>query len=334
VSAATDNGVGEATADALDFAGAMAPMVVAVRSGLRESVHVGAGVAFGPDGTVIATLGDPDLVVYPRSCLKPLQADAMVAFGLDLPDDQLAVACASHDGSDTHLAVVRSILSDHDLTEDDLENTPARPYGAAARSAARAAGVAPSAIQQNCSGKHAAMLATCRVNDWPTAGYVARDHPLQRAIVEHLRGLGASVAHVGVDGCGAPTHAVTLRDLARAYASLAVGRADVARAMASHPDLVGGPGRDVSLWMRAIDGLMAKEGAAGVMAAALPDGRAVVFKVADGSDVARRSVTPQALREVGIDVDIAAPDTVRDTVVPVLGHGEPVGRFEPLGWSR
>ena len=126
---------------------------------------------------------------------------------------------------------------------------------------------------------------------------------------------------------------MTLTDLARAYATLAGERARVARAMVAHPDLVGGPDRDVSQWMRAIDGLMAKEGAAGVMAAALPDGRALAFKVADGSDVARRSVTPQALREAGVDVDRVAPEVLRNAVVPVLGHGEPVGQFEPVGWS-
>ena len=165
----------------------MEPIAVATRSGMDESVHHGAGVALDRDGAVVAAVGDPELVVYPRSCLKPLQAHAMVGIGLELTDAQLAVACASHDGSPMHLDAVRSILARYGLDEADLANTPARPAGAAARAAARAAGVEPSPLQQNCSGKHAAMLATCRVNGWPTDGYLDRDHPLQAAITVGIR---------------------------------------------------------------------------------------------------------------------------------------------------
>ena len=148
-----------------------------------------ATVAIDPGGAVRASIGDPDLVVYPRSCLKPMQAHAMVAAGLELDDRQLAVACASHDGSPAHLDVVRSILERYDLAESDLRNTPARPYGAAARTAARNAGIEPSALQQNCSGKHAAMLATCRVNGWSIDDYLDQHHPVQTAITNGVEGL-------------------------------------------------------------------------------------------------------------------------------------------------
>lgn len=314
------------------FDGGVAPIAVADRSGLEESAHHGAGVAL-VDERVVAGVGDPDLVVYPRSCLKPLQADAMIALGLDVPDDQLAVACASHDGADVHLRTVVELLAAHGLTEADLDNTPARPVGAAARSAARVAGVEPSSLQQNCSGKHAAMLATCVVNGWPTAGYVDPGHPLQEAITAHVGALGCRVTHVGVDGCGAPTHAFGLRDLAAAFTVVARPGSRVAQAMRSRPDLVAGEDRDVTAWIRACPGLVAKEGAAGVMAAALPDGRAVAFKIADGSDVARRAVVPAALRAVGIDVDAVAPDAVRAARVPVFGHGREVGTLRALDWA-
>ena len=315
------------------FDGRLGPIAVATRSGLEESVHHGAGVAIG-DGRTLATIGDPDLVVYVRSCLKPMQAHAMLGVGLELTDEQLAVACASHDGSDVHLDAVRSILTRYGFDESDLANTAARPYGSAARAAARAAGVEPSQLQQNCSGKHAAMLGTCRVNGWSTDDYLDPDHPLQAAITSGIGSLGAVVHHVGIDGCGAPTHALSLRDLAGAFAVLAAPGSAVARAMTTHPAMVGGPTRDVTLWMQAVPTMVAKEGAAGVMAAALADGRAIAFKVADGSDTARQAAVAEAMRSVGVDVDETAAATVGQVEVPVLGHGRPVGRLAPVEWLR
>ena len=316
------------------FDGRFEPIAVATRSGLEESEHHGAGVATGSGGIVRASVGDPDLVVYPRSCLKPMQAHAMLAAGLDLTDEQLAVACASHDGSVRHLDTVRSILTRYGLDEADLANTAARPYGAAARTSARLAGVEPSPLQQNCSGKHAAMLATCRVNGWSTDGYSEPDHPLQLAITTGIGTLGAEVRHVGIDGCGAPSHAISLRDLAGAFTVLAAPGSAIARAMSSHPVLVGGPTRDVTRWMQAVPTMIAKEGAAGVMAVGLADGRAVAFKVADGSDVARQAVLPEALRAAGVDVDAIAVATVEQVAVPVLGHGSVVGHVDALEWTR
>jgi L-asparaginase II len=316
------------------FDGRIEPIAVAMRSGLEESVHHGAGVAIGVDGARRASIGDPDLVVYPRSCLKPMQADAMVGVGLELDDRQLAVACASHDGSPDHLDVVRSILERYDLAESDLQNTPARPSGAVARAMARIAGIEPSSLQQNCSGKHAAMLATCRVNGWSIDDYLDQHHPLQVAITSGVGALGAVVHQVGIDGCGAPTHALSLGDLAAAFARLGAPGSAVARAMTTHPTLVGGPTRDVTLWMQAVPTLLAKEGAAGVMAAGLADGRAMAFKVADGSDVCRQAVVAEALRAAGVDVDGQAARTVDTVSVPVLGHGRAVGRLEAIEWTR
>lgn len=316
------------------FDGLIEPIAVATRSDLEESVHHGAGVAIGVDGDIRASVGDPDLVVYPRSCVKPMQAHAMVEAGLDLDDRQLAIACASHDGSPAHLDAVRTILDAYDLAESDLQNTPARPYGAAARASARTAGIEPSPLQQNCSGKHAAMLATCRVNGWSLDDYLDQHHPLQAAITDGLEALGVKVRHVGVDGCGAPTHAFALRELAVAFARLAAPGSVVASAMTAHPELVGGATRDVTLWMQAIPTLVAKEGAAGVMACGLADGRAVAFKIADGSDTCRQAVVAEALRSAGVDVDADAVRTAGTVAVPVLGHGRSVGRLDPIGWTR
>ena len=158
----------------------------AIRSGIVESIHQGVAVALDADERMTASVGDVDTRVYPRSSLKPFQAAAMVEHGLVLPDRLLALAAASHSGERIHLDGVLEILSMHGFGADDLQNTPARPFGAAARAAARLAGVAPSPLQQNCSGKHAAMLATCVVNGWSTSDYLDTGHPLQQAIVASM----------------------------------------------------------------------------------------------------------------------------------------------------
>jgi L-asparaginase II len=301
-----------------------APIAVASRSGVEESLHQGAVVALGADGEIAWCTGDPEVAVYPRSALKPLQAAAMVAAGLALEDRLLALACASHDGRPEHIAAVREILTGAGLTEADLENTPTLPLDHDAMQEALLDGLDAAPVLQNCSGKHAAMLATAVANGWPTAGYVAADHPVQRLILDDLARAAGAVQHVGVDGCGAPAPVVTLVGLARAVRELAVGEHAVHRAMTSHPDLVGGPTRDVSLLMRLVPGLMVKDGAEGVQVAALPDGRAVAIKVADGGGRARAPVTVAALRSLGVDV---AADAVPE---PVFGHGVPVGYVRSL----
>lgn len=307
------------------FGGSFEPIAVTTRSGFDESLHHGAGVGIGTDGTIVAAVGDPHFVVYARSSLKPLQAQAMVSLGLELPGDLLAVACASHDGAPMHIAAVRSILSRFGLEESDLQNTPGRAL-ADPRSH-------PASILQNCSGKHAAMLATCVVNGWPTATYLLTDHPLQSAITDWIAAAGCEVHHVGVDGCGAPTHAVALDDLGRVYATLASTDAPVASAMRSNPAMVAGEQRDVTRWIEAIPGCIAKDGAEAVMAIALDDGRAAVYKIADGGARARQAVTPAALRAIGVDVDTEAHETVAAVAVPVLGHGREVGRVAALEWT-
>ena len=312
------------------FDGRLAPIAISSRSGFDESVHYGAGLTLDANGAVGAAIGDPELVVYPRSSLKPMQVHAMVAVGLELQDELLAIACASHDGSAVHLDAVRSILDRFDLVEADLQNTASRPSGEAARAAARSAGIGPSSLQQNCSGKHAAMLATCRVNGWPIDGYLESDHPLQTAITAGFEALGCTVHHIGVDGCGAPTHALSLRDLAAAFATIATDGGPVGRSMRADPVMIAGPTRDVTRWMQAVPGLIGKEGAAGVMAAAMPDGRALAYKIADGDHIARAAVVPEALRCIGVDIASAPTDLVSHAV---MGHGREVGRIRALKWT-
>ena len=182
----------------------------------------------------------------------------------------------------------------------------------------------------NCSGKHAAMLAACVANGWPVEDYLAADHPVQQAMTATVERLaGERVEHVAVDGCGAPQHALTLTGLARAFSVLATSGDDaVARTAASmreHPGLVGGPGREVTRLLEGIPGLVAKDGAEGVFAAALPDGSAAAVKVADGSTRAAVPVLVVALRALGV----TAPVLDELGTPPVLGGGRPVGELRP-----
>jgi L-asparaginase II len=273
---------------------------------------------------VLFRAGDPDVEIYPRSSMKPVQADAMLSVGFTATPEQLALACASHDGTPTHLAVVRSILADAGLDESALGNTPDWPLNPAEAEVVIAAGAAKSRLFMNCSGKHAAMVACCGLNDWPIGTYLDPAHPLQERITDRAAELMGGVVHIGVDGCGAPAHVVPLRGLAAAFSRLAQDRTAVWHAMNAHPALVGGERMASARLVAQLPDAMAKEGAQGVFAAALPDGTAVAVKISDGGGRASGVVAAAALSAAGVEVDAI---TLGD---PVLGHGEPVGRVRPL----
>ncbi len=312
----------------MSVADAYVPVAIASRNGFDESVHFGALVVLGADGSIELALGDPTVAIYPRSSNKPMQAVAMVRAGLRVEPPLLALVCASHDGTPAHLDAARRILSLAGLDESALANTPSYPLDAAsAREVIRHDGGA-TALQMNCSGKHSGMVATCVHNRWPhDSSYLDVDHPLQRAITVTIEELaGEAVAHIGVDGCGAPAHAMSLIGLARCFRSIANGTAgaagdDVYSAMVAYPEMVGGNDRDVSHFMRHVPGLMAKDGADGVFAAALADGRAIALKIADGGDRARPPVMLAALDHLGLATDELAAAVSR----PVMGHGRAVG---------
>ncbi|MEY9872983.1 L-asparaginase II [Streptacidiphilus sp. MAP12-33] len=313
----------------------MYEIVAEVRRGdFLESVHHGTVLATGPGGRTVLDVGDTARPMFPRSSNKPLQALGMLRAGLDLDGELLALACASHSGEAFHLDGVRAILVRAGLDAGALRCTAGLPIGEAAQREYLAAGGVPTPLTMNCSGKHAAMLATCVANGWDTAGYLAPGHPLQLALRETVEELaGEKVATTGVDGCGAPLFALGYRGLARAFARLATGRAGtlehrVGQAMSRHAEYVGGTGRDVTRLMRALPGAVAKDGAEGVYALGLPDGSAVALKIADGSTRARAVVMVAALRRLGVPVD--AHETLTElATVPVLGHGEPVGAVRP-----
>ncbi len=195
------------------------------------------------------------------------------------------------------------------------------------------AGGGPTSLQMNCSGKHSGMLATSSINGWPVdASYLSPDHPVQQHITATIDELvGEPHSHIGVDGCGSPAHVISLLGLARGFRSIATGAAgpsgdDVYLAMTTHPEMVGGTGRDVTHFMHGIPGLMAKDGADGVFAAALPDGRAVAIKIADGANRARPAVMVAALQ--ALDVDTSAVESI--VTQWILGHGEHVGEVRAI----
>jgi len=308
------------------------PLVAAVRDGLVESVHYGSALALAADGSVTASAGDPLAPFYPRSALKPLQAVAMVRAGLELPADLLALAAASHSGAAAHRDGALRILEVHGLAPTDLENSTDLPYGTAEREDWLSTGGSATRITQNCSGKHAAMVATCLINGWPVQGYLDASHPLQQLVARTVTDLtGEEPAAVSTDGCGTPLFALTLRGMARAFGRIAQAAADddgspeaaVGLAMQQHPGMVAGDGRDVTALMRLLPGAVAKDGFEGVQLVGLPDGGAVAVKISDGGDRARMPATVRLLEALGVETEPLAGIAT----APVLGGGHEVGRL-------
>ncbi|MDG9719653.1 asparaginase [Streptomyces sp. DH24] len=309
-----------------------APVAHLIRGGVVEGIHYGSVVVLDADGRVRLQLGDIEAACYPRSALKPVQAVAMVRAGLPLRGELLALTAASHSGEERHLAGARRILEAAGLTEQHLRNVPDLPFDPVVRDAWVREGRTPSRLAQNCSGKHAAMLYTCELNGWSLDDYLDPGHPLQQAVAESVEDLtGQRVARVTVDGCGAPLFAISLHGLARAAARIATAapgtpEALVADAMREHAEMVSGSGRDVAALMRAVPGLLTKDGFEGVQVAALPDGRAVAVKIADGANRARVPVTAAALARAGVDPVLLTEFAGE----PLLGGGRPVGAIRPV----
>lgn len=302
--------------------------VEVLRSGFVESVHAVRVAVVDPDGSVALARGDIASPVFPRSSNKPAQAVAMLEAGLAFRDELLALAGASHSGQPFHVEGVRRVLAAAGLTEDDLQCPPDLPGHEPSRDAVLRTGGGPARVFMNCSGKHSAMLATCVAAGWSTGDYRDPEHPLQRRIADTLTRLsGQRPAAVGVDGCGAPVMAVSLRALARLGAALAGSGPDtperaVADAYRAHPAWMSGTGREDELWMTQLPGLISKGGAEGVHLLGLPDGRGVAVKVEDGNARAGAPVLVGVLEALGVDCPSAVAALAHR---PVLGGGVGVG---------
>ncbi|WP_329015311.1 asparaginase [Micromonospora rifamycinica] len=304
-----------------------------VRSGFVEGVHRGSVVVLDGSGAPVAGAGDGTAPVFPRSASKPLQTLGMLRAGLALTDPaDVAVVSASHAGEEFHLARVAALLRSADLDPAALHCPPDLPFGEAAREAVLRAGGGPSRLAMNCSGKHAGMLLTCLAAGWPLDGYWRPEHPLQQRLTATIEECaGERVAAVGVDGCGAPVLAVSLTGLARAYLRLVTAgpgcdESRVADAMRAYPEVVGGTVADDTRLMRGVPGMLAKIGAEGVFAAALPGVGAVALKIDDGATRARMPVLVSALRRLGV----RAPILTEYAEFPLLGGALPVGGVRPV----
>jgi L-asparaginase II len=267
-------------------------------------------------------LGDLDSAIYPRSAVKSIQASAMVRASLKVSPKELALICASHAGSSEHLETALSILNGAGLDEGALKNTPDKPLGLSERAAW--GDKAPSSLAANCSGKHAGMVATCKVNDWDISSYKEITHPLQQAIKSEFELLsGELITRVGVDGCGAPLFAISLNGLAKAIRNLILSNdpvhQEVVNACLTNPIMVSGVGRLPTILMEGVEGLFVKDGAEGVMVIGTRSGEVIVWKMSDGSQRGAMTLALASLSHLGIKLDIE-----RETV---LGGGEVVGEI-------
>lgn len=308
------------------------------RNGFVESRHAGVAVVLSPDGEVAAAYGDPQALILPRSTLKPLQAVASVTAGAELDTLGLALATASHSGTDRHVAVVRHMLAEGGLTEDSLACPPSWPGDRATRDELVRELAEPARIRMNCSGKHAAMLRACVASHWPLDGYLDAAHPLQLHVRETVERLtGEKVAHTAVDGCGAPVFAMSLLALARG--AHRVGSASprspfalhrvagsVVEAVREHPWTIEGPGRPDTIAIETL-GVFAKGGAEGVMLMVAPDNTTVALKMLDGASRATTLVAATLLARAGAVPADGLERLTRALPLEITGGGAPVGRI-------
>ena len=315
------------------------PLAAVTRGELVESVHRGRLAVFDPMGGELEAWGDTEAYVYLRSSAKPFQALPLVLSGaadaFGLTDEELAVACASHNAEEPHLAAVRSILEKAGLTEGDLQSGAHLPMHEPAADELIRRGEEPHSIHGNCSGKHAGMLAVCVHEGYETLGYREPGHPLQRRIlglIAEVCGVEEDEVLIAGDNCGVPAFALPLHSFATGLARVATGdelpdhlvgaAMRIRDAMRSHPFMVAGTGRfDTELMERTH--LLVKGGAEAVLAVGDPEGWGMALKISDGAHRAVRPAALAALEHMGVRVG--------DGEALVRGlHGETVGAIGPL----
>jgi len=288
--------------------------VIVTRGDAVESLHRVHAAVVGPGDELLGAAGDAEAFTFWRSCAKPFQVIPFLRSGgfdaLGWGDEQLAVACASHGGEPEHVALVQGMLQDIGLEEGDLACGPHEPSSQRGARILRDSGERPTRLHNNCSGKHAAMLAFAHHEGWPRKCYETRDHPVQKAILQEVSlwtDIPATKIVQAIDGCGTVVFGVTLERMARAYARFAASAARgdesckrVVAAMTAHPFLVGGTDRTDSMLIAATSGaVISKVGAEGVHCAMLPArGIGLSIKVEDGAQRAQRPALLRLLREL------------------------------------
>lgn len=301
------------------------PVLVEVTRGSRvESQHRGAYAVVDAEGGLVASAGEIDQPVFPRSAVKAFQALPLFESGAaeryQLTDAEIALCVASHSGEPEHAATAAAILKKAGLDQQALECGAHWPMGEAATRALAAAHQEPTALHNNCSGKHAGFLCFACAMDYDPKGYVGRSHPVQREIkivCEEMTGALFGDEVCGTDGCSIPTYAAPLRGIAAGFAKLATGhglgpqRAEAARrifkAVAAHPFMVAGTGRfDTDAMTVLGERVFMKTGAEGVYCAAFPElGYGIALKIDDGATRASQAVMEALIAQfLPLDEDI------------------------------
>jgi L-asparaginase II len=316
-----------------------------------ESVHHAAACAVDPTGAVIFAAGDIDTPVFLRSSAKPFIAATVIAagaqerFGLD--EREIAVMAASHAGQPFHVDAVRSILRKIGMQESDLLCGPHAPYNAAAAQELEQSGSVPGPVHNNCSGKHAGILALCKILGADPATYLEPLNPAQQRILQfcaRISGMKLADLRIGVDGCGIPVYAAPLRSSAAAFMHFATltgaeqhevqAMQTVRSAMIAYPEYVAGTGEFDTRFMEAANGIVAcKSGAEGVQGAALLDsGVGLIVKVLDGASRGRGPAVLTILRRLGL-VDGVTLTKLADLEHPVVYNraGRAVGEVRAAG---
>lgn len=315
-------------------------LAVVERSGFVESRHAGSAVVLTGEGEVIRTLGDSTTPIFPRSSMKPFQAVAVMASGVTLRGEDAAIATASHSGTQRHADLARGLLARAGIPVTALGCPAAWPDDTATRDALVRLGATKDPVYMNCSGKHAAMLVACVQNGWPIDGYLDIGHPLQKRILDVVeRFTGERPAATGIDGCGAPVHALSLTALARGIARIATSRSNspfaiyreagfLAEAVRENGWVIQGPGRPDTLVIDRL-GLFVKGGAEGVMVASAANGTTVALKILDGSLRAATVVALSLLADAGAIAQADVDALVPELDLAVRGGGRQVGQIRP-----
>jgi L-asparaginase II len=321
--------------------------VVATRGHEVESRHRVHAAVVGDADALVAVAHNPNIVSSWRSCAKPFQVMPLLQSGtfdeLHWGDDQLALACASHGGEPEHVALAQKMLNDIGLEEGDLACGPHEPLSARGMKLLRESGARLTRLHNNCSGKHAAMLARAQLAGWPTYGYERRDHQVQRHCLESCAAWsGMSPADIGqaIDGCGVVAFALPLENMARAWSRLARATRDgeeiasrIVNAMTTRPFLVGGTDRFDTILMEETQGaVVTKIGAEGVHSVGIPErGIGFAVKVDDGAQRAQFPAVLRLLQMLEVLPEQLPPSLHEYLVRPLRNtRGEVVGEVRPV----
>ena len=327
----------------------MPPLAAMLRSGRVESIHNGYICGVGADGTMQFSIGDPQTLIFLRSSAKPFIANTFVQSGamqkFHITDQELAIICSSHAGEEVHINMVKSILHKIGLGEENLQCGRCDPYHEQSKNKLIRNEQRPSSLHNCCSGKHAGMLAVCKMYNYPLENYMDVNHPIQQRIIDRLAKLldcKRQEIIVGEDGCGVPGFMISMQKAAYLYALLADGGAHkqafkeslthIRDSMVRYPHLTGGTEEfSTAIMQGSKKPLIVKAGDEGVYGAALLENKmGIALKIADGNERACYSVMMQMIRQLHMIEEYEAVALKQWAYPTIHNHkGNPVGYVMP-----